>query len=98
MTLSEATHTATGQDLEETIVVFRTWRDTGEVIALFPGLPEPGDMVSSYMHTGQHSAADYAGVVAATRPATEQEYEDLAEELEDRGYRLCIRKKKPLTL
>lgn len=98
MTLSENSHTATVQDAHETIVVFRVWRDTGEIIALLPGLQEPGDMVSSYMHVGEHGAADYTNVIAATRPATEQEYEDLAGELEDRGYRLRICKKKPLTL
>ena len=97
-TLSEHTHTRTPQDTDETIVVFRTWKDTGDVIALFPGIPEPGDMVSSYMHVGQHGAADYEHVIAATRPSTEQEYEDLAAELEDLGYRLKIVRKKPINL
>jgi hypothetical protein len=97
-TLSEHHHTTTTQDAEETIVVFRVWRDTGDVIALFPAMHEPGYMVSSYMHTGQHGAADYAHVIAATRPATEQEYENLAAELEDLGYRLRILRKKPIHL
>lgn len=98
MTLSEHTHTSTPQDTEETIVVFRTWKDTGDVIALFPGLQEPGHTVSSYMHVGQHGSADYEHVIAASRPATEQEYEDLAAELEDLGYRLKIVRKKPINL
>lgn len=44
----------------------------GETIALFPYMPgnAHGNAVTSYMHTGQHAAADYAGVIAVTRPAT----------------------------
>ena len=102
-TLSEHTHTRTPQDTDETIVVFRTWKDTGDVIALFPGLNyESGDAnfghCMSFEHVGQHGEADYEGVVAATRPATEQEYEDFAAELEDLGYRLKIVRKKPINL
>lgn len=97
-TLSEHHHTATDQDAEETITVFRVWRDSGGVIALFPAMHEPGYMCGSYQMIGQHGAADYAHVIAATRPALEHEYEDLAAELEGIGYRLRIVKKKPLTL
>lgn len=38
------------------------------------------------MHTGQHAAADYAGVIAGTRPATEEEYRELLAELKSVGY------------
>ena len=40
----------------------------------------------SYMHVGQHSAANYRGVVAISRPATPEEVEPLASELHRIGY------------
>ena len=44
-----------------TRVVFRRFKE-GEIIALFPYMPwnAHGNAVTSYMHTGQHAAADYA--------------------------------------
>lgn len=63
--------------MEKTRCVFRKFSD-GEIIALFPD--EPGDNrgnVSSYMHVGQHGAADYTGVVRSTTPATPEEYDSL---------------------
>lgn len=67
-------------------VVFRKWKD-GEVIALFPEDTNTLDgTVTSYMQIGQHSAADYAGVVASTRPAQPNEYRDLLAELKAIGY------------
>lgn len=38
------------------------------------------------MHIGQHGAADYAGVIADTSPAQENEYKDLLNELKAIGY------------
>ena len=38
------------------------------------------------MHSGQHGAADYTGVIAATRPAREPEYRNLLAELKAIGY------------
>ena len=45
-----------------TKVVFRRYPD-GQVIALFPDIPWSGRRgeITSYMHVGQHGAADYAG-------------------------------------
>ncbi len=82
------------KDTEFTPMVFRVWvhlrRQKGEVIALMPTLP--GDYnpatCTSYMHVGQHSTAHYAGVIAATRPATQEEFMPLVEELESLGYRV----------
>lgn len=70
-----------------TKVVFRKW-ENGDIIALFPDEPwdRSGYMTISYMHIGQHGAADYAGVIASTRPAREDEYRDLLAELEQIGY------------
>lgn len=69
-----------------TKVVFRKWKD-GEVIALFPDDTNPhGGTVTSYMHVGQHGAADYGHVIVATRPARPSEYRDLLAELKAIGY------------
>lgn len=70
-----------------TKVVFRKWKG-GDIIALFPDEPwsRHDCTTSSYMHIGQHGAADYAGVVASTRPACEEEYRDLLAELRAIGY------------
>jgi hypothetical protein len=76
--------------METTLVVFRRWLDTGDIIALFPA--EPSDIDGwyclSYERVGQHSGADFHGVVQATRPATAEEAAPLAEELTRLGYNL----------
>lgn len=68
-------------------VVFRKWKN-GDIIALFPDEPwsRNGYAVTSYMHVGQHGAADYAGVIADTSPTQEYEYKDLLNELKTIGY------------
>lgn len=72
----------------KTPVVFRTWRDTRrEVIALFPSDDAGNGLCSSYMHVGQHGAADYAVCIARTRPATATERKPLLAELHKLGYR-----------
>lgn len=43
-------------------------------------------MTTSYMHIGQHGAADYVGVIAETSPAQENEYRDLLDKLKTIGY------------
>lgn len=70
-----------------TKVVFRKWKD-GDIIALFPDEPwsRSDYSTTSYMHVGQHGAADYVGVIADTRPAREKEYHDLLAELKTIGY------------
>lgn len=70
-----------------TKVVFRKWKG-GDVIALFPDVPwnQHDYTTASYMRVGQHGAADYTGVIAATRPAREPEYRDLLAELKAIGY------------
>lgn len=74
----------------ETLVVFRRWRDTGGIIALFPELPSDyeGRFCDAYEHVGQHGGADYHGVVQATRPVSVDEARDLVVELTRIGYRL----------
>ena len=83
----------------EVIVVFRKYPDTGNVIALLPEWPgkvsDGGYACDSYMHVGQHGAADPVGVVGDTVPATPAEYADLKTELESLGY--VVRPRKRIT-
>jgi hypothetical protein len=73
-----------------TQVVFRRWRDTGDIIALFPGLPADyqGRFCDAYEQVGQHGGADYYGVILATKPVSLEDAAPLARELERIGYRL----------
>ena len=75
---------------DETVVIFRKWKDIGTVIALFHELPSDlwGYFCDAYEHVGQHGGADYRGVVQITTPATEKESASLARELKGIGYRL----------
>jgi hypothetical protein len=75
-------------ETEKVKVVFRMWK--GEVIALFPEIPSDrmGYFCESYMHVGQHSGADYTGIIRLSRPATPAEYANLAKELTSIGYEL----------
>lgn len=66
-------------------IIFRKFKQGGDIIALFPEQVNRL-MVDSYMHIGQHSDADYAGVIAATTPAGEDEYAELLVELKSIGY------------
>jgi hypothetical protein len=73
----------------KTKVIFKILK--GEVIALFPELA--GDMnpyrtCQSYMHVGQHSAADVR--LASLEAATPAQYYNLQRELESIGYDLWI--------
>ena len=70
-----------------TAVVFRKWK-SGQIIALFPYEPwsNYGYMTTSYMHIGQHGAADYSGVIAITTQPHEHEYQELLDELRSIGY------------
>ena len=75
---------------EITPVVFRRWRDTKTVFALFPTMPSDyeGFYCESYEHIGQHGGADYFGCIYASKPASLDEAADLKRELERIGYRL----------
>ena len=75
---------------QETLVIFRRWRDTGSIIALFPEIPSDinGRYCEAYEHVGQHGGADYYGVITATTPVEPEDAADLAKELARIGYRL----------
>jgi hypothetical protein len=72
------------------VVVFRRWKDTGSIIALFPELPSDlyGQYCDAYEHVGQHGGADFHGVVQQTKPCSSEESADLAAELRTIGYNL----------
>jgi hypothetical protein len=78
------------KDTHTTAVIFRTFKDTGDVIALFPFIAATCDgwQCESYMHVGQHGAACPHIMRGITRPATPKELCDLACELRGLGYKL----------
>lgn len=75
-------------------IIFRVYPD-GEIIALFPQIAAgiTGYLCQSYMHVGQHGAANPAAVVQQTRLATVEEYRELLKELEEIGYNPVVAKK-----
>lgn len=77
-------------------VIFRVWRKGGGVLALFPHIDAGRGLCSSYEHIGQHSGADYALCIRATRPARPKEYADLKRELQGIGYKLRVRQRRPV--
>lgn len=64
-------------------VIFRKWRDSGDVIAFFPDQVD-GPYIMAYEHHGQHGNATYPH--PQTEPASPSEYADLLSELESIGY------------
>ena len=77
---------------EWTRIVFRTFKSgiaKGEVIALLIDTDKDccsKANVMSYMHLGQHSEANYNGIISMTRRATPEECEPLLDELHRIGY------------
>lgn len=82
--------------METTVVIFR-WEREGGVFALFPELPSDkyGVYCTAFQHIGQHCSADYPLCILHSRPATPEEYADLLNELERRGYHLEIHQRAP---
>lgn len=81
------------KDKEITKVIFRKFND-GDVVALFPEVQYSEDkgLCMSYQYIGQHGAADYS-LMYSTKPAKQEEYKDLYDELTGLGYNLKIIKK-----
>lgn len=75
--------------IPKTKVIYRVFRNDGQVVALFPEVP--GDMhldhCESYMAIGQHGPAS-VNLSRYTRPATKEEIEPLSRELSSIGYNL----------
>jgi hypothetical protein len=75
-------------------VLFRKWRKSGDVIALFPTILadcSSGGRVESYEHVGQHGGADFYGIMRESRPARPSEYAALARELRSAPYRYKLK-------
>ena len=96
-----------GMDKVTTPVIFRVFRDAGDIIALFPAIPADtqGQLMQSY-HLGQFGGADYIGLTrrhiqgweAPTHPAKPAEYEEMKKDLEGRGYKLKVYSKNSIFL
>jgi hypothetical protein len=75
-------------------VLFRKWRKSGDVIALFPTVLADcsgGGSVESYEHVGQHGGADFFGIMRESRPAKPKEYASLARELRAAPFRYRLK-------
>ena len=82
------------KDTVKTVVVFRKFKDHGDLVALFPNeIVDDFGNCNSYQHVGQHGAAAYNGVVYKTVAATPEEYAPLKQELESIGYLLDVKKR-----
>ena len=82
----------------ETKVIFRKFKDTKSIIAVFPNLDYPKYAtkcnIMSYMFIGQHSECNYDAVMRMTTRATPKEYEILHHILEYIGYTVIVTTKK----
>lgn len=82
-------------DKDVTKVIFRKMKESGEIIALF--VEEPGTNKShtclAYVHVGQHFVVNPTLVINTSTLANQDEYRDLKEELERRGYNLKVIKR-----
>ena len=83
------------QDTEKTIVIFRKFKDGGDILAIFPEIISEltANTCLSYQHVGQHGSCIPIALTDITTPATPEEYADLKEELESIGYNLTVKKK-----
>ena len=78
-------------DTKITEVIFRKFQ--GEIVAMFPYfIYDRKGSVQSYVHVGQHGAADL-GIIHDSKPATEIEYKPLYAELTSIGYNLKVIKR-----
>jgi len=85
--------------MEKSVVIFRKFKSDGSIIALFPyEIDNRIGHCNSYMHIGQHSGADYDGLIECTVLATPEEYSDLSRELSVIGYSFEIAKKRSRNL
>lgn len=76
-------------------VIFRKFKDEGDIIAIFPTLPGTNDPSTclSYQHIGQHGSC-MGTLTSVTTLAKPSEYQSLLKELRSIGYRDLIIKKK----
>jgi hypothetical protein len=70
-------------------VLFRKWKDTGEIIAFLTGYECRPDNIMSYEHVGQHGEAS-RDLILELLPASPDEYQALLDELKSLGYELEV--------
>lgn len=74
-------------------VIFRRWKRTKDIFALFPAWPaDCGTNADccSYEHVGGHGAANFDLCIKQSVQATKREYAELKEELIEKGFSLEI--------
>ena len=76
---------------DKTQVIFRvdnTKDFKGTIFALFPYIQGTNKFgtVLSYQHLGQHSTVDYNHCIRTSKPATQEQYQELFNELVNQGY------------
>jgi len=84
------------KDTEKTKVIFRFWKASDNVIAIFPELCGTNEVhtCQSYEHLGQHGSCNPYMIVDNSRLAKPEEYADLKAELENHcGYNLEVIKR-----
>ena len=84
------------KDKFKTKVIFRFWKVSDDIIAIFPEMVATNDVSTceSYQHTGQHGACNPHYIINSSRLAKPEEYVDLKAELENHyGYDLIVIKK-----
>ena len=83
---------------DHVVVVFRKWKDSGEVIALFPGVQADHEgQCLAYTLRAHHVGVRYHDCLTRTVPATPADYAGLHAALRDRGHALIVRRRKPPT-
>lgn len=72
----------------KTRVIFRKFKQGGDIIALFPHVPGTNNPLTMrcYPHLGQHGSIEERAVPGLTVTATPSEYKDLLAELQRVGY------------
>lgn len=80
------------RDTQKTKVIFRKFKDSGDIIALMPEMAGNMDVVTCmcYQHIGQHGTAWLLDVMEMSKPAKPEEYIPLYNELTARGYNIRI--------
>jgi len=79
---------------EITKVIFRKYKQGGDILALFPKENQGHGSCLCYQFIGQHGAADYGYCLTFTVLATPEEYAPLLAELQSIGYNLKVMKRR----
>lgn len=85
------------KNLDTVPVIFRKWKDNGQIIALFPTIVSTlvAPYCESFMCIGGHGSADYSYMLLETLPATPDEYAHTKQVLENiYNYKLNVIKKR----